>query len=256
MRCVVALVVMVALASVASLSATGAQQDAGATFTTLEHGGTQIDVVIPDLTRVQLGLAWKRADGTPFTSMRALAKELPRPPLVVTNAGIYGKDLAPLGLHVENGRVVRPINVERGGGNFFLKPNGVFFLVDGKAGVLETREFLDTMGEENVQLATQSGPMLVRRGDIHHAFKKGSDKRAVRNGVGVRSPTEIVLAVSRGPISMHDFATVFRDVLGCQDALFLDGTISQMHAPAAGRSVGVLGDGRFVGLLFALPRAE
>ena len=33
----------------------------------------------------------------------------------------------------------------------------------------------------------------------------------------------------------HDFATLFRDRLGCRNALFLDGSISSLYAPGLRR---------------------
>ena len=41
---------------------------------------------------------------------------------------------------------------------------------------------------------------------------------------------------SEAPVNFHEFATMFRDVLRCPDALFLDGTISSLHAPKLNRS--------------------
>jgi uncharacterized protein YigE (DUF2233 family) len=37
-----------------------------------------------------------------------------------------------------------------------------------------------------------------------------------------------VLAKSRYPINFYDFASTLRDGLGCQDALYLDGSISEL----------------------------
>jgi uncharacterized protein YigE (DUF2233 family) len=39
----------------------------------------------------------------------------------------------------------------------------------------------------------------------------------------------VVFAVSEAPVNFHGFARLFRDELGCRDALFLDGTISQFY---------------------------
>ena len=69
-----------------------------------------------------------------------------------------------------------------------------------------------------------------------------------------RRRNEVVLAVSRGPITFHHFATFFRDRLGCRDALYLDGNISRLHAPALGRdATGWFRDGHFIGILAVLP---
>jgi len=37
-------------------------------------------------------------------------------------------------------------------------------------------------------------------------------------------------------VNFHAFARLFRDALDCDNALFLDGTISSLFAPAIGRN--------------------
>src|ERR1700723_3790349 len=44
------------------------------------------------------------------------------------NAGMYDPAQAPLGLFVAGGRTLRPLNRATGAGNFFLLPNGVFWV--------------------------------------------------------------------------------------------------------------------------------
>ena len=80
-----------------------------------------------------------------------------------------------------------------------------------------------------MQLATQSGPLLVIDGKLHPAFREGSDSWLFRNGVGVISPKRVVFAISNEPVNFHEFARLFRDSLGCSNALFLDGTISSLY---------------------------
>src|SRR5215210_4158025 len=99
------------------------------------------------------------------------------------------------------------------------------------AGVLRYPEL-----RERVVLATQSGPLLVLAGKIHPAFKPDSASRHIRNGVGVPSPDTALFVISEAPVSFYDFATLFRDKLHSPDALFLDGTISSLYAPALKRS--------------------
>jgi uncharacterized protein YigE (DUF2233 family) len=43
-----------------------------------------------------------------------------------------------------------------------------------------------------------------------------------------------VFALSEEPVTFYAFAQLFRDRLGCADALFLDGTISSFFAPELG----------------------
>jgi hypothetical protein len=79
--------------------------------------------------------------------------------------------------------------------------------------------------------AMQSGPILVTNGRIHPRFIPGYHSRHIRNGVGVDGDGRVVFAISNQPVNFHDFATLFRDALDCPDALYLDGSISEMYAP-------------------------
>ncbi|HKH44717.1 MAG TPA: phosphodiester glycosidase family protein [Thermoanaerobaculia bacterium] len=147
---------------------------------------------------------------------------------------MYHGDFSAVGLFVSDGRQAVPLNTADGRGNFFLKPNGVFVVTESGARVLESSEYPEL--RERVVLATQSGPLLVLAGKIHPAFKPDSASRHIRNGVGVPSPDTALFVISEAPVSFYDFATLFRDKLHSPDALFLDGTISSLYAPALKRS--------------------
>ena len=173
-----------------------------------------------------------RADGNgkPYGSLQAFDTVMTAkgtPVLLAMNAGMYHKGLGPVGLFVEDGRQETPLNTAEGEGNFFLKPNGVFFVrPDGSAGVLETGAY--AAAHPDVAYATQSGPMLVIDGAIHPRFEENGSSRYIRNGVGVRADGTVVLAISRSPVSLGSFARLFRDRLSCPNALFLDGAISSL----------------------------
>jgi uncharacterized protein YigE (DUF2233 family) len=64
---------------------------------------------------------------------------------------------------------------------------------------------------------------------------KSSPSIYVRNGVGVDKYGRTFFAISNSPVNFHDLATLFRDKLNTPDALYLDGSISQMYAPTLGR---------------------
>lgn len=188
-----------------------------------------------DLRRFRLKLFLLGQDGQPYASLPNLARDPSASGLVMaTNAGMYDPDLRPVGLYVEDGRELKGINRANGPGNFHLKPNGVFFVAGGRAGILETSAYLKK--SPRAQIATQSGPMLVIDGAIHPRFSEEGPSRKIRNGVGVRDPDHVVFAISDGPVSFGTFARLFRDELGCRNALFLDGSISALYAPEIGRS--------------------
>jgi uncharacterized protein YigE (DUF2233 family) len=144
------------------------------------------------------------------------------------NGGMYHADYGPVGLLVEHGRETGVLNRDDAFGNFFLKPNGVFWVADGKAGVMETAAYAK-VGIRPVE-ATQSGPMLVIDGQIHPRFLADGTSLQIRNGVGALPDGRIALAISQNPVRFHDFATLFRDRLLCRNALFLDGSISSLYA--------------------------
>ena len=83
--------------------------------------------------------------------------------------------------------------------------------------------------------ASQSGPMLVIAGRLHPAFQRDGESRHLRNGAGVIDRNRAWFVISEQPVSFGRFARFFRDVLGCRDALFFDGTVSSLWDPAARR---------------------
>lgn len=152
------------------------------------------------------------------------------------NAGMFHRDLSPVGLFVSQGKEVTRLNTNSGYGNFFMKPNGVFLISEGAAKIVETSDYSRLESKSNVTLATQSGPLLVSSGRIHPRFNSNSTSRVIRNGVGVSEAGEVVFAISEEPVNLYEFAVLFRDVLGCADALYLDGVVSSLHAPKLKRS--------------------
>jgi uncharacterized protein YigE (DUF2233 family) len=218
----------------------------------LEFEGTRYQVVTLDLSRVRLELHWQDARGQPLKTFRRLEADLSKNNqrlLAVMNAGIFDQSFRPLGLHVERGRVLRELNLrERGFGNFYLQPNGVFMIDPDGARILPTATY--QREQPRALEATQSGPMLVVNGSLHPAFREGSTNRLVRNGVGVESSTRVYLVLSVDPVNFFDFARFMRDGLKCPNALYMDGNISSLNVPATE----VNGDGEFAGMLTVVAR--
>jgi uncharacterized protein YigE (DUF2233 family) len=163
-----------------------------------------------------------------FDAVNALLRPTGRKLTFAMNAGLYHADHSPVGLCVAEGRELTPLVLKSGEGNFFLKPNGIFILTASGARIVESSRW--SAQTERAILATQSGPLLVSGGKIHPAFNPGSESRLFRNGVGVPSPGVALFAITKEPVNFHEFATFFRDVLRCPDALFLDGTISSLFS--------------------------
>jgi len=144
------------------------------------------------------------------------------------NAGMYNIDNSPHGLYIQLGETLSPLDTSTGKGNFYMKPNGVFYITSTNIPVIcTTPNFIDS---GYIKFATQSGPMLLINGELHKAFNKGSSNLNIRNGVGILPDNRIVFAMSKKEINFYDFATYFKR-LGCKDALYLDGLVSRMYLP-------------------------
>jgi len=158
------------------------------------------------------------------------------------NSGIFEGNFMPSGLHISEGKTIVKLNTKefvktREGEftpNFFLKPNGVFFLhQNGNAGIMETSVYLKA-AQPTPRLATQSGPLLVNNNTIHPVLTKDSTSKRYRNGVGVTKDGKIFFACSVldreiGLSNLYNFAALFRDKLECPNALYLDGDISYVY---------------------------
>ncbi len=206
----------------------------------LAFEGQNYRVVHLDLKHESLDLHWRDPQtGQPFGSIETLrqwGEARGRHLLFAANAGIYDHKFAPLGLHVENGKTVVPLNMAHGNpasGNFSLLPNGVFAIYpDGHAAVRTSAAF--KADGKRAQWATQSGPMLLIDGKLNEQFLGDSSSLKWRSGVCAKTPTDVVFAVSEAPVNFHTFGRLFRDKLGCRDALYLDGSISQLYVDGQG----------------------
>ena len=161
------------------------------------------------------------------------------------NAGMYHRDLSPVGLYIENGIETAGIVTSDGPGNFGLLPNGVFCIGE-TFRIIESRRF--KADRPDCRFASQSGPMLAIDGELHPKFLANSDSLYVRNGVGVSAEGDrAVFAISDEAVNFHTFARLFRDALGLPDALYLDGSISRLYAPGLDRHDGGFPMGPIVG---------
>jgi len=147
------------------------------------------------------------------------------------NAGMYLKDLSPQGLYIEDGNIKSPLDTLTSGyGNFYLQPNGVFYITkDRKAFIKTTKNF---KMDKNIAYATQSGPMLLIDGQIHPKFNQGSPNIHIRNAVGILPNGNLLFAMSKKKINFYDFSSYFKQQ-GCKNALYLDGFVSRTYLPSS-----------------------
>jgi uncharacterized protein YigE (DUF2233 family) len=179
----------------------------------------------------QLQFYWKDNNGNAFKSISNLKSfiESKNQKLVFAlNGGMYKKDNWPQGLFIDNFLEQSPIDTGIGNGNFYLKPNGVFYITHENIAAVCSSEKYDFT--QKIKYATQSGPMLVIDGALHPAFIQGSKNVNIRNGVGILPNGNVVFAISKKEINFYDFALYFKN-LGCKNALYLDGFVSRMYLP-------------------------
>ena len=186
--------------------------------------------VDPKLQEVKM--YYQNGQGTHYGNFVELKKDLIKQGktlLFATNGGMYKKDQSPLGLYIENGKLIAAQNnVKKAFGNFYLQPNGIFYLTDKQEAVIcQTNDFERST---EVTYATQSGPMLIINGKLHPKFKEGSKNVFIRNGVGVLPNGNLLFAMSTKRINFYDFAQYFLQK-GCQNALYLDGFVSRTYLP-------------------------
>ncbi len=198
------------------------------------QGGKDVNNILShtiDLKKQDLKLYWKNDKGEIFKNFKTLndwintkGEDL----VFAMNAGMYKEDFSPLGLYIEEGVILSDINTRQNGyGNFYMHPNGIFYITNNDEGVVcKTEDFKN----DNIKYATQSGPLLLIDGKIHSKFINGSKNLNIRNGVGILPNGNLVFAMSKQEINFYDFASYFKS-LGCKNALYLDGFISKTYLP-------------------------
>lgn len=199
-------------------------------------------VILIDSSKLNLELQ-NNSSGklTPLkTSWDYFSKNFKTDNFAIMNAGMFEENGMATGLLVEKSIQKKRIDTfKKGDGNFYMQPNGVFYKEkNGGYGVLSTANFLEkyystnTLNEE-IYFATQSGPMLLNDSQINPQFSLNSSNLNLRNGVGIilknTKSKIVVLAISDSKVNFYDFALLFKEILGCENALYLDGAISKMY---------------------------
>lgn len=177
----------------------------------------------------------KDEHGQVFGQFNSLAKHLDTKNeklVFAMNAGMFMENLLPLGLYVENGKLIQNINLRtKAHGNFYMQPNGIFSIKTKGAQINETHKFKNN----DVLFATQSGPMLLINSKLNPSINKANISRLIRNGVCIDKSKHVILSISSKPVSFFEMAQHFKDELSCENALYLDGAISQIYWPKVNR---------------------
>lgn len=182
----------------------------------------------------ELAFYWQNEQGENYRSFERLKKvlnEADQELLFATNGGMFNPLFAPVGLYIERGEILSPIDTfSSRNGNFYLMPNGVFSISNTNVPSIQQSE--DFRWNDSIYFATQSGPMLLIDGAFHPAFIKGSTNVNIRNGVGLLPNGNLYFLMSKEEVNFYDFANYFKQK-GCENALYLDGYVSRTYLPQA-----------------------
>lgn len=201
-------------------------------FTTTNYNGKKLFVCKVNPHQYQIEVYNQQQSNRDVHNFNSLALLKKNDLIFAVNGGMFEEDLSPVGLLISGGNVYNEINLRHNGkGNFYdLPPNGVF-LIDrkNKAYIVPSEKYAAL--KLSPLMATQSGPMLVIKGEFNESFREGSSNLNIRNGVGVDKYGNVLFVNSIDPVNFYEFAAFFRDELQCDDALYLDGFVSQYYIP-------------------------
>jgi len=215
-------------------------------FGTLEDAGQDIFrdrtflYCIIDPERADLRISDRRdyAGLYDFQTLETRARKEGKDLVFAMNGGMFHPDKQAVGLLVQEGQRLSPLNLRKGSGNFYMQPNGVFFVdKNGRARLLPSKVFASEVksGKINLaslQVATQSGPMMMFNRRRNAKFNENSPNRHFRNAVGVMEDGRVMFVLSQQRVTFFEL-TDFMKKWGCKDALYLDGVVSRMYLPAA-----------------------
>lgn len=213
----------------------------------VEFLGKMYDAYIVDIDAVNVKIFHRDGKGRnhSFKTIASQAQDNGTSLAFAMNAGMFTRDHNPQGLYIENGKQKYPLDPRKSGyGNFYMQfkkknpafqlSNGVFLISKEKGAHIVFPDSLQNFNTKQVTLATQSGPLMVMNGEFNEHFNKGSKNLNIRNGVGIINEKKVVFVISREPVNFYEFSQLFRDFFHCDEALYLDGVISQIYAPELG----------------------
>ncbi|XUU60046.1 phosphodiester glycosidase family protein [Erythrobacter sp. HA6-11] len=190
---------------------------------------------IADPARHRIRTALADNEGEVFGSLDSFSQTVDQATIAfAVNGGEFERGGRPIGYYVEGGERLVELDRQDGSGNFYLKPNGVFYGTGGAWEIKSADRFYSTVGARP-QFGTQSGPMLVIDGELHPEIQPNGPSRAVRNGVGIDAEGRAHFVMSEAALSFGQLARFFRDELKTPNALYLDSNVSSLWDPATAR---------------------
>ncbi|MFV0431661.1 MAG: phosphodiester glycosidase family protein [Alphaproteobacteria bacterium] len=184
----------------------------------------------PDLSQEDIRIFWKDSADEPYASLDNLIakqKEKGEELLFAMNGGIYSDDATPGGLYIEDYKLIKDVNLNRGKDNFHTKPNGIFYMQDDIPYIVKSENF---QYNTHISMGIQSGPLLMNDGQIYNHFTNASTSEYIRNGVCIDAHNKLYFVQSLNPSNMYRFAKGVQGQLACQKLLYLDGFLSHMQA--------------------------
>lgn len=216
--------------------------------------GVPLTHCVADPAKHSIAMVLADPTGTRYRSLRTYGQALGDQAALVAfamNGGAYEGDGRPIGYYVEDSNRLVELDRGDGEGNFYLKPNGVFFGSGGKWEIRTSENFFSNVGDRP-KFGTQSGPMLVIDGQLHPEFQDEGPSRIVRSGVGIDAKGKAHFVISGAAISFGQLARYFRDELKTPNALYLDGEASALWDPVTER----LDDGPPIGPLIVVTKRD
>jgi uncharacterized protein YigE (DUF2233 family) len=108
-----------------------------------DQSSGKFQTYVVDPKKDSLCIFWRDERGQPFGTIENLREWLGkrgRKLRFATNGGMFMDDLTPLGLYIENGVQMRPVNRRNGKSNFYIRPQGVFYIVYGGRAFIVNRQ--------------------------------------------------------------------------------------------------------------------
>ena len=146
--------------------------------------------------------------------------------IAVVNGGYFDPQGHSLGLRISDNKRLQ---------NLHPADWGVFLVENNRARIIHTRDYkaLRAQGKTyRVLEAIQCGPRLVVAGK----FTKLKAQWARRTALGIDRKGRVVIAIADGELSFAAWQKVWRDDLGCPNALNLDGGGSTQLSLRAGKT--------------------
>lgn len=146
------------------------------------------------------------------------------------NGEMYHEDYSPVGLYIENRRLIHKVNIVNNNSiNFGINPQAVFYIdTNNKAGMVRVQN----RDEPKYKYAVQIAPMLIENGVVNPILSRFNGNTKRRNGIGITRDGQIVFIVAHQRTTFVEFAELFKKN-GCIQAAFVDGGISEYWTPTA-----------------------